>query len=127
MLCPPPGGSREAKRVLVAGGAVRCGPVRNRSALQRRVEAASAVDGFGAGRLGPLPAELVPAQGAAEAQERRLVLLIECSCRQTWERIAQQNFQNLAGSDRKRDPDRPAVLPTWSFPIAASVRNSISR
>lgn len=49
------------------------------SALQRRVEAPSAVDGFGSRRLSALPAENVPTQRAAEAQIRRLVLLIEGS------------------------------------------------
>lgn len=46
------------------------------------MEAASAVDGFGAGRLNSLLTELLSTQSAAEPRERRLVLLIERSCRE---------------------------------------------
>ena len=66
-------------RVHLTRGARRRS-ARRRSALKRRVEAASAVDGFGAGRLRSLPAELVSTQTAAEPRTRRLVLLIEGSC-----------------------------------------------
>ena len=52
------------------------------SALQRHQEAASAVHGFGAGRLRSLPPQLLPAQGATQARVGRLVLLIERRCRQ---------------------------------------------
>lgn len=50
------------------------------SAFERRVEAASAVDGFGARRLSSLLTELLAAHGAAEPRVRRLVLLIKRSC-----------------------------------------------
>lgn len=46
------------------------------------MEAASAVDGFGAGRLSSLLTELLTTQSAAEPRVRRLVLLIERSCRE---------------------------------------------
>lgn len=58
------------------------GPLGGGSALQRWVEAASAVDSFGAGRLSSLLTELVSTQSAAETHVRRLVLLIESSCRE---------------------------------------------
>lgn len=52
------------------------------SAFERRVEAASAVDGFGAGRLSSLLPELLSTQSAAEPSVRRLVLFIERGCRE---------------------------------------------
>lgn len=52
-----------------------------RLAFKRRVEAAAAVDGFRAGGLHSLPPQLVTTQSAAEPRVRRLVLLIERSCR----------------------------------------------
>lgn len=56
------------------------------SAFERRVEAASAVDGFGARRLSSLLPQLLSTQSAAEPSARRLVLLIERSCRERRER-----------------------------------------
>lgn len=45
------------------------------------MEAASAVDGLRAGRLGSLLTQLLPTQSTAEPRVRRLVLLIERRCK----------------------------------------------
>lgn len=50
------------------------------SALERGVEAAAAVDGFGTRRLRSLPAQLLATQRAAQPLVGRPVLLVERSC-----------------------------------------------
>lgn len=52
-----------------------------RSALERGVEAAAAVDGFGTGRLHSLPAQLLATQRAAQPLVGRPVLFVEGRCR----------------------------------------------
>lgn len=69
----------EAAGFLLSSAVKRHGVLPRGSALERRVEASSAVDGFGARRLSALLTELLTAQSAAEARVRCLVLLIERS------------------------------------------------
>lgn len=122
--------------------------LRSGSAFKGWVEAASAVNGFGAGGLSSLPTQLLTTHSSTETGVRRLELLIErrwrvdrdtlwvwlknepgfTSSLKTWAHLYVRGYGVPPDTHYLSSEDR-CDSPTWSLPIAAIVRkrNSLYR